>query len=71
MDITLKLEGSAHGGVGVCNADCETPCVHIPIVGEVCSPIPCVNKTLSKTLIAPLGVTIDHTGVSVDQPKFF
>ena len=67
----LVLEGSAHAGVGICNSDCETPCTHIPIVGNVCSPIPCEDVKLSKTLKAQLGVTISGSGTKLDKPLSF
>ena len=66
FDTKIELQGSAYAGGGICNSNCETPCIDIPILGHVCSPIPCIKVGFSKTLTLELGATLDVNGIHPD-----
>jgi len=55
--IKFTLQGSAYVGGGVCDSDCETPCVDAGFF-DVCSPIPCFKKSLDKTLVLGLSAEV-------------
>lgn len=59
--IKFTLEGSAYVGAGVCDSNCETPCVDAGFF-DICSPIPCFKKGLSKTIV--LGLEANVTDAS-------
>lgn len=55
--VKFTLQGSAYVGAGVCDSNCETPCVDAGFF-DICSPIPCVKKGLSKTLVLGLSAEV-------------
>jgi|GEM_PF-2685197 len=57
IGLKFTLKGQAYVGAGICDSDCETPCVSAGLF-DVCSPIPCVKKGLNKTLVLGLEASV-------------
>jgi hypothetical protein len=68
VTLTFDLKGHAYVGAGICDSDCETPCVDLGWLGEVCSPIPCFKHTVKGQLTMVLGGTIDKNGIHLANP---
>lgn len=62
LGVTFTLTGEAYVGAGICNSSCETPCVDVGFT-EICSPIPCVKKGISKGIT--VGVSAEMTESSI------
>jgi hypothetical protein len=67
LGIEFTLNGSAYVGAGICNSHCETPCVKIPLVGKVCSPIPCVKVGLTKSITINLGAEMTENSFKLNS----
>ncbi len=64
----LELTGEAYVGAGVCDSNCETPCVDVGLT-EICSPIPCFKKELKDNIIVGLNGEVNNSGFNLSFSK--